>query len=91
MRPLFFDYPKDDQAFNNIEQTFMLGDAIKVSPVLDQGKKEGDQFKSYFPEGIWYDLNSSDAMNMTKGEFVDLTASFARTNIHLKGGRIIPF
>ena len=35
--PLFFDYPEDDQCFERIEDTFMLGDALKVSPVLDQG------------------------------------------------------
>jgi alpha-glucosidase (family GH31 glycosyl hydrolase) len=35
----------------------MLGDSLKISPVLDQGKKDGDQYKSYFPSGLWYDLN----------------------------------
>lgn len=35
IRPLFFDYPTDDNCFNNIEDTYMLGDAIKVSPVLE--------------------------------------------------------
>jgi alpha-glucosidase (family GH31 glycosyl hydrolase) len=33
--PLIFDYPADDEAFKNIESTFMLGDALKISPVLD--------------------------------------------------------
>lgn len=35
----------------------MLGDSIKVSPVLEQGVKDGDHYFSYFPEGYWYDLN----------------------------------
>lgn len=34
MRPLFFDNPGDDNAFNNIEDTFMIGDALKISPCL---------------------------------------------------------
>jgi alpha-glucosidase (family GH31 glycosyl hydrolase) len=42
VKPLFYDYPEDNQAFNSPEQTYMLGDSIKVSPVLDQGVKEGD-------------------------------------------------
>lgn len=32
--PLLYDYPEDDTTLENIEKTFMLGDAIKVSPVL---------------------------------------------------------
>jgi alpha-glucosidase (family GH31 glycosyl hydrolase) len=36
VKPLFFDYPTDDEAFENIDNTFMLGDALKVSPVLDK-------------------------------------------------------
>jgi alpha-glucosidase (family GH31 glycosyl hydrolase) len=42
VKPMFYDYPEDNQAFNSPEQTYMLGDSIKVSPVLDQGVKEGD-------------------------------------------------
>jgi alpha-glucosidase (family GH31 glycosyl hydrolase) len=45
--PLFFDYPEDDKVFDVSEETYMLGDAIKVSPVLDKGVN--DTFKSYFP------------------------------------------
>ena len=56
--PMFFDYPEDPQCFQNVEDTYMLGDSVKVSPVLDQGKKEGDTYKVYFPAGIWYDLNN---------------------------------
>jgi alpha-glucosidase (family GH31 glycosyl hydrolase) len=37
VKPLFFDYPTDDNCFTKIEDTFMLGDSIKVSPVLDAG------------------------------------------------------
>jgi len=32
--PLYFDYSDDENALLNIEQTFMLGDALKISPVL---------------------------------------------------------
>jgi alpha-glucosidase (family GH31 glycosyl hydrolase) len=35
--PLFFDYPEDDKCFEDVEHTYMLGDAIKVSPVLEAG------------------------------------------------------
>ena len=32
--PLLYDYPEDDTCLDNIESTYMLGDSIKVSPVL---------------------------------------------------------
>jgi len=35
--PLFFDFPEDDSCFTDIEHTYMLGEAVKVSPVLEAG------------------------------------------------------
>lgn len=67
--PLLYDFPTDDFALANIEQTFMLGDAIKVSPVLTERQGEGDTtFESYFPEGLWRDLNDwTQAINTMEG------------------------
>jgi len=45
--PLFFDYPSDDKCFEDIEHTFMMGDSIKVSPVL--APNVTDKFQAYFP------------------------------------------
>jgi alpha-glucosidase (family GH31 glycosyl hydrolase) len=61
VRPLFFDYPTDDQAFDNVDNNFMLGDALKVSPVLDQGVT--GPYQSYFPAGQWFDLNNMLSTN----------------------------
>jgi len=33
--PLLYDFPEDDEALNNIEDTYMLGDAMKISPRID--------------------------------------------------------
>lgn len=46
--PLLYDFPDDDNCLDNIESTYMLGDAIKVSPVLTPKGKE-TTFDSYFP------------------------------------------
>jgi alpha-glucosidase (family GH31 glycosyl hydrolase) len=56
IRPLFFDYPTDASTLNNIEETFMVGDSLKVSPVIEQGVT--GTFLSYFPAGVWADLNN---------------------------------
>jgi alpha-glucosidase (family GH31 glycosyl hydrolase) len=47
VKPLFFDYPTDDNCFKNTDNTFMLGDSIKVSPVLTAGVN--GTYTSYFP------------------------------------------
>ena len=57
VRPLIFDNPTDSQTYSSVEETYMLGDSIKVSPVLQQGLKDGDQYNVYFPQGLWHDLN----------------------------------
>jgi alpha-glucosidase (family GH31 glycosyl hydrolase) len=43
-------YPHDDAVFdvNQTEHTFLVGDAIKVSPVLEPN---ATKIKSYFPNG----------------------------------------
>jgi alpha-glucosidase (family GH31 glycosyl hydrolase) len=45
--PLFFDFPNDDASFDNADSTFMIGDSIKVSPVLESGVT--DEYEAYFP------------------------------------------
>jgi alpha-glucosidase (family GH31 glycosyl hydrolase) len=87
--PLFFDYPEDDNTFEDIEHTYMLGDAIKVSPVLEADVT--DTFQAYFPKGIWADLNQQNLSIASNGEKITLDQSYAYTNIHLKEGKIIPF
>ena len=57
--PLLYDFPEDDECLKNIENTYMLGDAIKVSPRIDPAQEDNNltTFKSYFPKGVWRDLN----------------------------------
>ena len=52
--PIFFHYPELDDAFLNIENTFLVGEAIKVSPVL---MADATVVTSFFPNGDWVDLN----------------------------------
>ena len=55
--PLFFFYPQDDNLYTNVEKTFMVGGALKVSPILEAGvAATGGTFTSYFPEGKWVNM-----------------------------------
>lgn len=52
--PLFYYYPNDDNLFHNYEESFMVGGALKVSPILVAGVK--DKYPAYFPEGKWVSM-----------------------------------
>lgn len=52
VRPLFFEFDKPEYA--GVEEQFLVGGDLLITPVLHKGKKE---VKGYFPEagGVWRD------------------------------------
>jgi len=84
--PLWLEFPNDPNTYD-IDSQFMIGGALLVSPALEQGQTTVD---AYFPQGIWYDLN--------RGEIIDVRGGGARRqldtpldeiNCHIRGGHII--
>lgn len=53
--PLFYYYPLDDNCFTNIESSFIVAGMLKVSPILSPSVSS---YESYFPKGIWVNLNN---------------------------------
>lgn len=90
--PLFFHYPTLDEAFTDTEHTFIVADALKVSPVLEAGVKT---YKSYFPNGRWVllkDYSDVVAVNdTTGGVYQELNADVDTVNVHLMPGKIAIF
>jgi len=72
----------------------MLGDSMKISPRIDPKQENNNMtaFKSYFPKGIWRDLNNwTLSVNASLGgKWVDLPKMEGTAHIHLKEGKIIP-
>lgn len=56
LRPLFFDYPFDENCYEDVESTFMAGDSIMVAPLME--KQNETEYKRYFPAGKWISLNN---------------------------------
>lgn len=88
-RPTFFNYPEDQGAMDDADKNFMIGRAIKVSPVLT---KDATKIESYFPNDYWVDLNtyevtvSRDDSKGNEGKTVELPASWEHVNMHLASG-----
>jgi len=73
MRPMFFTWPADDASLL-IDSQWMLGDAIMIAPILQQGT---DTSPAYFPAGMWYDLyNHSSVDTSSAGQHLPVTVSF---------------
>jgi len=48
-----FHYPNLDEVFNRTEHAFIVGDAIKVTPLLTS---HSNYVESFFPMGNWTNL-----------------------------------
>lgn len=53
-KPLFFEFPEDPNAYNNIIYNIMLGKSLKLS--INSDKLGQDQTDFYFPAGTWCDI-----------------------------------
>ena len=91
-RPSFFNYPEDDKLVEEeeVNRSFMIGDAIKVFPALSE---QETTIKAYFPDDYWVDLNTFEvtASKGSGGSEKSLPASWEYVNVHLRGGKIIPW
>eukprot|EP00830_Metopus_es_P015414 TRINITY_DN4440_c0_g3_i2.p1 TRINITY_DN4440_c0_g3~~TRINITY_DN4440_c0_g3_i2.p1 ORF type:complete len:886 (+),score=154.41 TRINITY_DN4440_c0_g3_i2:58-2715(+) len=93
VRPMFFEFPKDEKVYEKTEFTFMIGPALLVAPVLHQGLLYA---YPYCPNENWYDAYSGAILyeydpEAREGRQLTLSAGFDYVNVLLRGGNIIPF
>lgn len=92
IRPMFFDFSDDEKTFDVDSTSFMLGNSVKVSPILTKGVQAGDKFKSYFPKGDWVDLNYfGNVIKSDSGVMADLVASSTDTALHIAPNAVVPY
>jgi len=64
--PLFYAYPSCEGSYLFTEETFMVGDIVKVSPVMNTTNNFTNQeFISFFPPGNWTDLDDLTVLEVT--------------------------
>uniref|UniRef100_A0A8C6PJX3 Lysosomal alpha-glucosidase n=1 Tax=Nothobranchius furzeri TaxID=105023 RepID=A0A8C6PJX3_NOTFU len=83
--PLFTEFPADANC-RIIDQQFLWGSSLLISPVLDEGSVE---VKAYLPAGTWYSLQNGQPL-YSKGEYFLLPAPLETINVHVREGHIIP-
>lgn len=84
MRPLIFNYPLDENC-RNLNDEFMIGDNLLVSPVVEQGAN----YKSvYLPNGTWYDYFTGE--KISGGKRFLCSAPLDTCPIYIKGNSMLP-
>lgn len=85
MRGLMMDFPNDQKAANLNDQ-FMFGPSILVSPVL---KYKATSRELYLPQGQgWYDFYTGKFLK--GGQDIQADAPYDRMPLYVKAGSIIP-
>jgi alpha-glucosidase len=84
VRPLFW-YDSDDEQLWNVDDAFLLGDALLVGPVVDQGARSRH---ITLPRGYWY--NFWDDTLLEGGRQTTLDAPLEKIPLLVKAGSILP-
>ncbi len=84
LRPLFMADPTDDR-LRGIEDTFMVGDAMLVAPVLEEGQTER---RIVLPRGRWFDFHTNQALQ--GGHAIQVQAPLDNMPIFIRAGQVLP-
>jgi alpha-glucosidase len=84
VRPLWWSAPTD-RALRDCEDTFLLGDALLVAPVLERG---AEHRAVRLPRGRWYDTATGEAYEGPGQVLLD--APLSRIPVLARAGAVIP-
>lgn len=85
MRPLFYDFPEDEDAWG-VEDQFMFGPDLLAAPILFEGARSREV---YLPAGAgWTDAWSDEVLE--GGEWVTVEAPLDRIPLYLRDNAMLP-
>jgi alpha-glucosidase len=84
VRPIFMAEP-DNPNLRSIDDSYMLGDAIMVAPVLEAGAVRRSV---YLPEGQWYDYWTNELFE--GGRIINVPAPLERLPLFVRAGAVLP-
>ncbi|KAI3322938.1 glycoside hydrolase family 31 protein [Xylariaceae sp. AK1471] len=91
MRALAWDFP-DEPWLADADRQFLLGGAIMVTPVLEQGATTVDGvFPGVGSGTIWYDwYNQTAVTGVASGQNVTIDAPLGHIPVYVRGGHVVP-
>jgi alpha-glucosidase (family GH31 glycosyl hydrolase) len=91
-KPMFFEFPDDDEAYKNVGYNVMLGSALKLS--INAASLTTDTTEYYFPSGVWCSVDGSQAIgecfNSTTGVKKNFSSTVTDYQLHIREGYIVP-
>jgi len=86
IRPTFYDFPDDERCFADCDD-FMLGPALLVAPVVEQGAMDRSV---YLPEGpqAWFDFHTGQ--RYAAGQIHTVAAPWSVLPLFARAGASIP-
>jgi alpha-glucosidase len=85
MRPLFLEFPEDENCYYDENLTFMFGPSLLVANVVEKGAKKR---RIYLPKGtVWYDMN--DKLRAYEGgQTIEIPVTLSSIPMFLRGSAI---
>jgi len=88
MRALSWNFP-DEEALKNVDNQFMLGPSILITPVLAPLLRAAQGVFPGVPTTRWYDWYTLEEVQAQPGQNVTLDAPLEHIPVHVRGGSII--
>jgi alpha-glucosidase len=88
VRPLFFEFPNEPELFG-IDQQFLVGRNILVTPVLTPNASTVDGIFPGRGRVVWRDWYTGAAVNATVGGNTTLAAPLGHLNVHVRDGAVL--
>ncbi|KAJ4395256.1 hypothetical protein N0V85_006622, partial [Neurospora sp. IMI 360204] len=87
VKPLWFLYPEDAATFG-IDTQFLLGDALLVSPVVED---DVQSVSFYLPQGVWYDFFTHARIDQSSGgQTITVTGvEWDQIPVYIRGGSVL--
>lgn len=94
--PMFFDFPQDSQAYDEVHNNFLIGPALKVS--IQTGSEDKPITEYYFPTEpdflkiptTWCNVFDDTDKCFTGGVKKNYSSTMKDFNVHLKSSHIVP-
>jgi len=87
-RPMYYDYPKDDEAYNYINE-YMFGDNMLIMPITTPAVNNLSTVKIWLPKGgDWYEWSTGTLFK--GGQTIERKFMIDEYPIYVKAGSIIP-